>query len=107
MAHVIQVGTDAFMSSLGETGRTNSWDAHEWDQQFGENENIDIGNTHRNRKEGNARVNKVSSMRAGLAKTIENICISRYFESLETDHHIAGNACCIKYADTWLLKRDN
>jgi hypothetical protein len=43
MAHVIQLGLGAFMSSLGVKGRTKSWEAHERDQQFGENESIDIG----------------------------------------------------------------
>jgi len=43
IAHVIQLAVDAFMSSLGVKGRTKSWEAHERDQQFGENESIDIG----------------------------------------------------------------
>jgi len=47
----------------------------------------------------------VSTMRPGLAKIIEQVCISRYFESPETDLHIAGNACCVDYANTWLSKR--
>jgi hypothetical protein len=33
------------------------------------------------------------------------VCISIYFESTETDHFIAGNTCCVDYADTWPLKR--
>jgi len=37
MAHVIQLALGAFMSSLGVKGRTKSWEAHERDQQFGEN----------------------------------------------------------------------
>jgi len=57
------------------------------------------------RKEGNARINKVSPMRPGLAKIIEKVHTSRYFESSETDLHIAPNACSIDYADTWLPKR--
>jgi len=36
------------------------------------------------RKEGNARINTVSAMRPGLAKIIENVRISTYFESAET-----------------------
>jgi len=44
-------------------------------------------------------------MKPGLAKTIEKVCISRYFESAETDLHIAENACYIDYANTWLSKR--
>jgi len=43
MAHVIQLGLGAFMSSLGVKGRTQSWEAHERDQQFGKNERILIG----------------------------------------------------------------
>jgi len=64
------------MSSLGVKGRIKSWEAHEHDQQFGENESIDIGKSQRLRKEGNARINKVSAMRPGLAKIIEKVCIS-------------------------------
>jgi len=43
MAQVIQLGLGAFMSSLGVEGRTKSWEAHESDHQFGENESTDIG----------------------------------------------------------------
>jgi hypothetical protein len=67
MAHVIQVALGAFMSSLGVKGRTKSWEAHERDQQSGENESIEIGKSQRLRKEGNARIDKVSAMRPGLA----------------------------------------
>jgi len=81
-----------------------SWEAHERDQQFGENESRDIGKSQRLRKEGNARINKVSAIRPGLAKIIEKVCISTCFESPETDLHIAENACCIDYADTWSAK---
>jgi len=105
MAHVLQLAVGAFMSSLGVKGRTKSCEAHERDQQFGENESIDIGNSQRLRKEGNARINKVSAMKPGLAKIIEKVRISWYFESPETDRHIAENACCIDYAHTWSSKR--
>jgi hypothetical protein len=44
------------------------------------------------------------AMRPGLAKIIEKVCISWYFESPETDLHIAENACWINYTDTWTLK---
>jgi len=47
MAHIIQLALGAFLSSLGVKGRTKSWEAHERDQQFGENESIDIGKSHR------------------------------------------------------------
>jgi len=76
MAHVIQLALGAFMSSLGIRGRTKSWEAHKHDQQFGENESIDIGKSQRLRKEGNARINKVSAMKPGLAKIIEKVHIS-------------------------------
>ena len=93
------------MNSLGVKGRTKSWEAHEHDQQFGENESTDIGKSQRLRKEGNARINKVSAMRSGFAKIIEKVRISTYFECAETDLQIAENACCIDYADTWSPKQ--
>jgi len=105
MALVIQLALSAFMRSLGVKGRTKSWEAHERDQQFGEKENTDIAKSQRLQKEGNARINKVSAMRPGLAKIIEKVHISTYFESGETDLHIAENACCIDYADTWSSKQ--
>jgi hypothetical protein len=76
MVHVIQLALGAFMSSLNVKGCTKSWKAHERNQQFGKNESIDIGKSQRLRKEGNARINKVSAMRPGLAKIIEKVCIS-------------------------------
>jgi len=105
MAHVIQLASGAFMSSLGVKGCTKSWEAHEHDRQFGEKESMDIGKSQRLRKEGIARINKVSAMRPHWAKIIDKVCISRYFESHETDLHIAVNACSIVYADTWSSKR--
>jgi hypothetical protein len=105
MAHVIQLSLGTFTSSLGVKGCTKSWDAHKRDQQFGENESTDIGKSQRLRKAGNARINKVSAMRPGLAKIIETVRISTYYESAETDLQIAENACCIDYADTWTSKR--
>jgi len=105
MAHVIQLALGAFMSSLVVKGRTKSWEAHERDQQFGENENTHIGKGQRLRKEGNARINKVSAMKPGLAKIIEKVRISRYSENSETNYHIAVNASCVDYVDTWSSKR--
>jgi len=64
------------MSSLGVNGSTMPWQAHECDQQFGENASMDIGKSQRRRKEGNARINKVSAMKPGLAKRIEKVRIS-------------------------------
>jgi len=76
MAHVVQLALGAFMSSLGVQGCTKSWEAHERDLQFAENESIDIEKSQRLRKEGNARIKMVSAMKPGLAKIIEKVCIS-------------------------------
>jgi hypothetical protein len=76
MTHVIQLALGAFMSSLGVKGLSKSWEAYERDQQFGENESIDIGKSQRLGKEGNSRINKVSAMKPGLAKIIEKVHIS-------------------------------
>jgi hypothetical protein len=105
MAHVFQLSLGAFMRSLGVKGRNKSRKALERDPQFGENESTDIGKCQRLEKEGNARINNVSAMRPGLAKIIEKVRISTYYESAETDVHIAENACCIDYTDTWTSKR--
>jgi len=75
-AYVIQLALGAYISSLGVTGRTKSWEAHQPDQQFGENESIDIGKSERLLKEGIARINKVSAMRPGLTKILEKVRIS-------------------------------
>jgi len=104
MAHLIKLAIGAFMSGLGVTGCTVSWEAHERDQQFGENDSFDIGKSQRLGKEGNTRINKVSAMKPGLAKILEIVQISWYFGSPEIDLHIAENDCCIDYADTWLSK---
>jgi len=77
MAHVIQLALGAFMSSLSVKGCTKSWVAHEREQQFGDNESVDIGNSQRLRKQGNARIYKVSAMKPGLPKIIEKVRISR------------------------------
>jgi hypothetical protein len=76
ITHVIQLTLGAFMRSRGVKGRTKSWKAHQRNQQFGENESTDIGKSERLRKEGNARIIKVSAMRPGLAKIIEKVRIS-------------------------------
>jgi len=95
MAHIIQLAVGAFMSSLDVKGRTKCWKAHERNQQFGENESVEIGKSQRLRNKGNSRINPLSAMKPGLAKIIEQVRISRYFESAETGLHIAENACCI------------
>jgi hypothetical protein len=65
----------------------------------------DNGKSQRLRKEGNARIHQGLVMRPGLAKIIEKVCISTYYESAETDLHIAENACSLDYTDTWTAKR--
>jgi len=76
MAHVIELALDAFMSSLGVKHRTKSWEAHESDQHFGENESRDIRKSQKLRKEGNTRIKMVSAMKPGLAMIIEKVHIS-------------------------------
>jgi hypothetical protein len=44
-------------------------------------------------------------MRPGLAKIIEKLRISWYFESPAADLHLAENAFCYNYANTWSPKR--
>jgi hypothetical protein len=75
MTHVIQLALGAFMSSLWVKGHTKSWEAHQRDQQFGENESTDIGKSQRLQKEGNARINKVLAMKPGLTKKSEKVHI--------------------------------
>jgi hypothetical protein len=91
----IKLSLGAFMRSLSAKGCTKSWEAHERNQQFGENQSIDIGKSERFRQEGNARINNVSPMRQGLAKITEKDHSSRHFESPDTNLHIASNTCCI------------
>jgi hypothetical protein len=76
MALVIQLAFGAFMRSLSVEGGTKSWEAHERDQQFEENETIDIEKSKRLRKEGDDRIIMVSVIRLGLAKIIEKVRIS-------------------------------
>jgi len=105
MVHIIQLTVGAFRNSLGLRGCTNTWEAHELDQQLGENKSRDIGKSQRRGKEGNARINKVLAMRSGLAKIIEKVRISKYLESPETYLHIVENACSVDYAETWSWKQ--
>jgi hypothetical protein len=107
MAHDNQLTLRVLMTSLGVKGHTESWETHEHDQQFADIGNIDIWKCQRLRKEGNARMHKVSAMRSDVAKRIKKVCISTYFESLETDLYLAEDAGCIDYADTWSLKQDH
>jgi hypothetical protein len=50
MVDVMQLAFGAFMISLDVKGCTKSWEAHERNQQFGENESVQIGNSQRLRK---------------------------------------------------------
>jgi len=77
MVHIIQLASVAFMSSISVKRCTKSWEAHEHDHQFGENESVHIGKSQRLRKESNARINKVSAKRQGLAQIIEKVRNSR------------------------------
>jgi len=111
MPHVIKLALGAFMSNLGIQGRTRSWEAHERNQPFGQNESTNIGKSQRPWTEGNARINKVSAMLPGLAKIIEKVRIWRHFRRPEIGIHIAENACGIDHTDTrssirvhWLWK---
>jgi len=105
MAHVIQLALGASMSSRSVKSCTKSWEAHERDQQFGDDESTDIGKSQRLPKEGNARFNKVLAMRPGLAKIVQKVGISRHLGRPETYHHIADIPCCIDYSDTLSSKR--
>ena len=104
MVHLIHLALGAFMRSLGVIGRNKFCEAHECDQQFAENESINHGKSQRHRKESNARIHKVLAIRPGLAKIIEKVRTSRYFESPGSDFDIVENACCIDYADAWSSK---
>jgi len=103
-AHIIQLAFGAFMSTLGGKGCTKSWEAQECNQQFGENQGIAIGKSQRLQNEGNATIHEVSTLRPVLAKIIKKGSISSNFGGTENDFYIAGNACCIDYADTGLSK---
>jgi cytochrome c peroxidase len=91
MAHVIQLASCAFMSNLSVNGRTTCLESHECNQQFGENEPIKNGKSQRLQIDGNASINMASAMRAGVAKIMENVHTSRYFESTETALQTAEN----------------
>jgi len=70
------------MISLSGKGRTKSWEAHERDQQFGEDVSIEIGKSQRLHKGSDAEINKLCAMRPRLAKIIETVHISRYWKTL-------------------------
>jgi len=101
MAHIVQLALCAILSSLGVERQTKYWETHVCEQQIEENEYIDIGKSQRLGIEDNCSISKVSAMRPGLGKIIENVRISRYFESPETALYVAQNACNIDDAVTW------
>jgi hypothetical protein len=76
MAHVMQLPLGSFISSFRVKRCTKSSESPERDQQFGVNQSIDFEKSQRLRKEGNAKINKVSAMKPGLAKIIEKVHIS-------------------------------
>jgi len=104
IVHVTQLAWGAFTSRLGVKTFTKSWEAHQLDLQFGEEEILDIWKSQRLCKEGNVGINKMTAMRPGLAKILKKTGILINFESLETNHHIVVNAWCIDYTNTWLSK---
>lgn len=104
MAHVRQLAVGALFSSVSVKDRTKCWEAHEQNTQFGVNESTDNGNGQRLTKAANACINKVSTKCTGLPNIIQKVHISRYFESSETNVHIAENICCNEYTDTWSSK---
>jgi hypothetical protein len=73
-------------------------------QQFGENESLDIVKSESIRKQGNAGIHILSTMKHDLAKIIVNVRSSRNFERAETDIYIAANGCNIDYAASRLSK---
>jgi hypothetical protein len=73
MAHVIQLCLGAFISNLGVKGHTKSGEAHERDEQFGENGYAPTTNVQKLRNIGNARIHKVAAMNLGVAKIIEKV----------------------------------
>jgi len=105
MAHCTQLAWGTFMCSHSSNGCKEAWEAHECNPKFGHNARPAIVKSQRLWKDGNARINKVSAMRPGLAKIIGKVHISRHFESPETDLHIAEDAWWIDYAESWWSRR--
>jgi len=66
MAHIIQLASGAFMSSLGDKGRTKCLEPHERDLPFGETDSVDIVKRQRLRIDDKARNDQVSAMKPGL-----------------------------------------
>jgi len=104
MVQVIEIALGGCMNSVAGKGCSKSFEAHLRNQHFGENKCTHIAKHQGEWKEGKARINKVSAQRPGLVKIIQTLTISRHFERPETDLHIAEDACCIDYTDTWSSK---
>jgi len=69
-------------------GSSKSWEANERDHQIGENESTHIGKSQGLQKEGNARINQVSTMRPGLAKLFKKVRHSTYIEITGSELYI-------------------
>jgi len=83
MPQVIQDTVDVLISSLSVKGYTKSSESPELDLQIREIESIDIGMSERLYKARNARIDKVSAMRPGFAKTIEKVHIQGILKDLK------------------------
>jgi len=68
IAHIIQLALSVFMTNLGVKGHTKSWEAHEQDRQFGENESKNIWTSQRLGKEGNSGINQGVGYATGFGK---------------------------------------
>ena len=77
VANAIQLAMYAFMNCLGVKCHTKSCEAHDHKQRFVHSENTEIWMSHKLGQECNARINKASAMRPGLAKMIEKVPSSR------------------------------
>jgi len=107
MASIIRLALGAFISRHRGKCLTKCLEAHEHNQQFGENACIDIGKSQRLRKEGNARINKVLTIRWDLAKLIEKLHIAKSYGYAVTGLHIEENDYWIDYTYTNLSERDH
>jgi len=104
VSEIIQFALGAFMDILSVNGCTRRWKAHGCNQHFDENYNTHIGKSQSLRKEGIAIINKVLAMRSGFTKIIVNLHVSSGFEWPHSNLHIAENACCMDYINTWSSK---
>jgi len=105
MVYIMPLAAGQFISSHGVWGHMKSWKAHEHNHRSAENNRIDIGNCQQLWKEGNARINKVSAMRAALAKIVQKVRIWSNFESPGTDLLSEPNTYIMYHSQTRLSKR--